>query len=136
MTKSARKQQAPLIFGGVVFFIGGIDALQNGDLLVGGPSLIAGLLNLVAVRFVASSPRIVALLLNVLNAILAGVMALSSVLAGKQYIQYAWGVAALFFVIAAFLAFNRSQTRARRAADSDAEVGHSMDDGDSVFDQR
>jgi hypothetical protein len=32
-------------------------------------------------------------------------MALSSVSAGKQYIQYAWGVAALVFIIAAFLAY-------------------------------
>jgi len=36
--KTARTQKIPLIIGGMIFIIGGIDALQNQDLLVGLPA--------------------------------------------------------------------------------------------------
>lgn len=100
--KTERRKQAPLILGAVVFLVGGIDALQSQDYLVGVSSVLAGVLNLVAARFVLKSPRATTVLLHVLNAIVAGVMVLASVWAGKSYIQYAWAAAVLMFLIAAF----------------------------------
>lgn len=102
--KFKRKQQLPLLIAAPVFLLGGIDALQHQDLLVGVADLIAGILNLAAVLLIRSSPRVTTVLLNVLNAAVAGVMALASVQAGKSYIQYAWALALLFFIGAAVLA--------------------------------
>lgn len=103
--KRERKKQAPLILGAVVFLIGGVDALQNQGYLVGISSVLAALLNLVAAGFVLKSPRATTVCLHVLNAVVAGVMVLANVWAGKSYIQYAWAAAVPMFLIAAYRTF-------------------------------
>lgn len=103
-----RKQGIPLILGAAVFLLGGFDALYQGDLLVGTANLVAGSLNLAALTIVRSLPRLTGVLVNVLNASVAGVMVVASILAGKHYIQYAWAVALLFFVGAAVIQSRRN----------------------------
>jgi peptidoglycan/LPS O-acetylase OafA/YrhL len=100
-----RKRRIMLLLSALVFAVGSLDALQSGDLVVGVPSLVAACLNLLAVRRVEVWPRTTAAGLHVINAVVAVAMGVSAVLSGKHYIQYAWWVAALIFLIAAVAAW-------------------------------
>lgn len=96
--KKNKKLYLPLVLAAGVFLMAGFDGLQTGAVLVGVANLVAGLVNLGAVVFVKRTPRLTSIVVNLMNAAVAGVMSVSAVLAGKNYIQYAWALACLFFL--------------------------------------
>jgi fumarate reductase subunit D len=106
-TREKRRQHLPLLLAAVVFLIGGTAAIQDGALLIGVTNIVAGLLNLAATSTVGRSRRLTAVAVNVVNAVVALVLVIVSVQAGKHYIQYAWGLATIIFVVAAVVAYRR-----------------------------
>jgi len=114
--RGARRERlvrVAMVVGSATFFLGGLDALQHGDLLVGIPSLAAAAVNLAAVLTVASRKRATDLLVNALNAAMALVMAFAAIRAGKSYIQYAWIVCTLGFLFAIARSARRTTSASR-----------------------
>lgn len=112
--KKNKRQYLPLALAAGIFLLGGFDGLQQGALLVGVANLVAGVVNLAALKLVERRPRLTSIVVNLMNATVAGVMSVSAVLAGKSYIQYAWALACLFFLGYVF------RLSRRRAASVDA----------------
>lgn len=110
-TREQRRLYAPLILAVFVFLFGGYTAIQDGALLIGVTNIVAGLLNLAATFTVGRSRRLTAVGVNVVNAVVALVLVITSVQAGKHYIQYAWGAAMILFVAAAVVAYRRPASR-------------------------
>jgi hypothetical protein len=104
-----RRERLTLVLGAVVLLVGGLDAMQVQHYVVAVPSIVAALLNLVALRLLTRAPRFTAVALQVLNFLVAVAMAVDAINSGKHYIQYAWMLAAATFLIAAAIRFHRSR---------------------------
>ena len=98
-----KKKIIPLVFAGTLFLLSGIAAFQDGDLVVGYMSFVISLINVVAVFLVHKYPQIVTIVLFFMDAVAAVTVGIMMILAGKQYLQYAWFVAAIGYVIAAVM---------------------------------
>lgn len=109
--KKDKKLRLPLILAAGVFLVAGVDALQHGAPLVGTVDLAAAFVNLAAIGFVKRSPLLTSIIVNLMNAIVAGVMTLAAIQAGKQYIQYAWVVVLLFFLGSVVILLRKPRAR-------------------------
>jgi len=94
------RERVPLVVGAVVFLLGGMAAYDVSDYVVAVPSVVMAVCNLLAIRFLPRAPDAVQLGLFVLNGALALLTAYSTYAAGKQWLPYAWGLAAVVFLIA------------------------------------
>lgn len=93
------RERASLVAGAVVFLLGGLDAYLVANYLVAVPSIAMATCNLLAIRLLPRASDAVQLGLFVLNAALAMLTAYSTYAAGKQWLPYAWGLAAVVFLI-------------------------------------
>lgn len=113
MTNNKKSQLSRLVFAlnGFLFLLGALDPWQQGKFLFGSIQLIAGLINLALLpsflseRAKARLNRWV-LLMNVVVAISIG---LDQIASGKQFIQYAWFLAALGSLIALLIRLRKDR---------------------------
>lgn len=110
MIGTDRRQRLILILNGVVLIVGGLDALQQHHYIVCVPSIVVGLLNMVAARFLARAPRFTAVALQLSSAFVAAFIALDAIHSGRHYLQYAWMLAAAGSLVAAAATFRRAET--------------------------
>jgi len=101
-----RERKSLLISAGV-FALGAIDAYQTGDYLIAGASTAMALCNLAASALLERSRDTVQLSLFVLNAASALLMTYSTIRAGKQWLPYAWALAALIFLVIGWMKHGR-----------------------------
>lgn len=100
------------VLNGILFFLGGIGLLGEGKVLFGAIQLVAGTSNLAILLGTRKSHRrhIINLVILLMNVLVAGSIAWDYTLAGKQYIQYAWLVAALMSTAAFAIQLRKGST--------------------------
>jgi len=102
------KVRLPLILGAVLFALSAYTAFFDGET---GLALLDGavaILNLVALRLIDRMPAWTDFAVNLANAVAALAMAVTLFAAGKTAVQYAWLVAAVLYLVVAFLRLRRS----------------------------
>ena len=103
--RPSRIERISLLAPTAVFLLGAIDAYGNGESVLAGANAVAGVFNVVALRFIARSPRQVQLGLFAVNAVFAFLMCYIAFMAGKKGLPYAWAVAAIVFLVVGWTRF-------------------------------
>lgn len=88
---------AVFVINGILFFLGAAGLFEDGKVVFGTIQLVAGICNMAILTSSKKSHRrhIINLVILLMNVMVAGSIAWDYTMAGKQYIQYAWLVAAL-----------------------------------------
>lgn len=100
------------IINGLLFFLGGAGLLSEGKYVFGLIQVVAGISNMAILVGTRKSHRrhILNLVILLMNVLVAGSIAWDYTLAGKQYIQYAWLVAALMSLAAFAIQLRKGNT--------------------------
>ncbi|WP_422360014.1 hypothetical protein [Reichenbachiella sp.] len=100
------------VVNGILFFLGGAGLLGEGKVIFGAIQIVAGACNIAILIGTRKSHRrhIINLLILLMNVVVAGSISWDYTLAGKQYIQYAWLVAALMSLAAFAIQLRKGNT--------------------------
>jgi hypothetical protein len=106
-TISRRKQLAPLIAGAIVFLLAAIGAYQGGDKLFLLIYSAIFAINVAAIKFVERLPVETNLIVSLANGLLCFYQAYYLFQIGKKGLPYAYLIAGIGFMIAAYVALRK-----------------------------
>ena len=98
MGKLFLKQKLTLLSSGFILLITSIDSFGNSKIVLGSFYVIAGLLNLAAVKIVEKFVFQVNIALNFLNGVLMFLIAYDFIISGKKYLPYAYLIAGVTYI--------------------------------------
>lgn len=103
------KKRLPLLIGSIPFLAAGLDGIAQEKFLFGLINLSMAAANLVALRFVDSTPKFTNSVLFLGNALVSWMVSYDYFLQGKRGLPYASFVAGLFFLVAAFIFWRKAR---------------------------
>ncbi len=109
MDKAERKLKLPLIIGALPFLMAGLDAFDQGRHLLAAVNLLMTAVNWIAVRFISKAPEKTNAVVHLCNAAVAGFVSYDYFQQGKQWLPYAWIVAAGVFLGMAVVSYRRAR---------------------------
>ena len=112
MNKAKLKLRLPLMIGSIPFLMAGIDAFSQQKSFWGGVNLAMVAINLSALFFIKRHAKITNFVLFMCNSIVAFLQGYHYYLDGKKGLPYAWAIAGLFYIVAAFVMNNNSKVTA------------------------
>lgn len=104
-SRKSKFKAAPYLLNSVIFFIGGIGALEEERFYFALTLFITSLINLLVIK--ADDKNMANFLVMSLNALLALILTIDMFAQGKQYIQYAWMLVFILSLVVAIISYSK-----------------------------
>ena len=111
MNRSKLKTRLPLILAVLIFGSASLEAFTNQHIWWGLLNLFTTFANIIALKYSAKHPELIAVFLGVLNAVIAFTTAWVYIEEGKQYIQLVWILTGMIYLVVSYLFLNKTQEK-------------------------